>query len=61
MGVLSRYMSTPGKENWIVVKRVFKYLRGMIDFAIYYHENSEEVRVHGFVNFDWAGESMVDD
>ena len=54
MGVLSRYMVTPRKEHWTVVKRVFRYLRGTIDLAIYYHENSEEVRVHGFVESDWA-------
>ena len=28
VGVLSTYMSTLGKENWIVVKRVFRYLCG---------------------------------
>jgi hypothetical protein len=26
MGVLSRYMSKPGKEHWTTVKRVFRYL-----------------------------------
>jgi tagatose-1,6-bisphosphate aldolase len=25
VGVLSRYMLTPGKEHWTVVKRVFRY------------------------------------
>lgn len=25
MGVLRKYMSTPGKEYWIVVKSVFRY------------------------------------
>jgi hypothetical protein len=27
VGVLSRYMSKPGKEHWITVKKVFRYLR----------------------------------
>jgi hypothetical protein len=26
VGVLSRYMSKPGKEHWTAVKRVFRYL-----------------------------------
>ena len=34
VGVLSRYMSKPGKEHWTVVKRVFRYLRGTIDYAM---------------------------
>ena len=28
----------------------------MTNFAICYHGNSKEVRVHGFVNSDWAGD-----
>ena len=28
----------------------------MKKFAIYYHGNSEDVEVHGFVNSDWARE-----
>ena len=54
VGVLSRYMMTPGKEHWTTIKRVFKYLRGMIDFAICYHGNSKDIEVHGFVDCNWA-------
>ena len=36
VGVLSIYMSKLGKEHWTAVKRVFKYLRGTIDYAICY-------------------------
>jgi hypothetical protein len=32
--LLSRYMLTPRKEHWIVVKGVFRYLCGMKDCAI---------------------------
>ena len=56
VGVLSRYMTTPGKEHWTNIKRVFRYLRGMTDFAICYYGNYEDVRVHGFIDSDWAGE-----
>ena len=34
--VLSRYISKPGKEHWTAIKRVFRYLRGTTDYAIYY-------------------------
>jgi hypothetical protein len=32
--VLSKYMSTPGKEHWIALKRVFRYLCDTKDYAI---------------------------
>ena len=52
--VLSRYMATLGKEHWIIVSRVFRHLCGMTNFAICYHGNSEEDKVHGFVDSDCA-------
>jgi hypothetical protein len=36
MGVLSRYMSKPGKEHWTPVKRVFRYLRGTTSYGLCY-------------------------
>ena len=35
MGVLRRYMSKPGKENWTTVKRVFMYLCGPQNIMLY--------------------------
>jgi hypothetical protein len=58
VGSLSRYMSTPRKVHWTIVKRVFKYLCGTKDYAIFYQGkpggDSGKVNVHGFVNADWA-------
>ena len=57
MGVLSRYMSKPRKEHWTAVKRVFRYLRGTIDYAIYYQgrpRTDRVINVHGFVDAEWA-------
>eukprot|EP00253_Pinus_taeda_P002765 PITA_02765 len=36
VGALSKFISKPGKEHWIVVKRVFKYLRGTSDYGLCY-------------------------
>jgi hypothetical protein len=36
VGVLSRYISTPGKEHWTTFKRVFRYFCGTKDYAICY-------------------------
>eukprot|EP00253_Pinus_taeda_P013648 PITA_13648 len=36
VGVLSRFMPKLGKEHWIAVKRVFRYLRGTSDYGFCY-------------------------
>jgi len=57
VGVLSRYMSKPGKEHWTAVKRVFRYLRGTTDYAICYQGRpgpDKVINVHGFVDAEWA-------
>ena len=57
VGVLSKYMSKPGKEHWTTVKRVFKYLRGTTYYPICYQGRpgpDRVIDVHGFVDADWA-------
>ena len=55
VGVFSRYMLELGKEHWTVVKRVFRYLCGTTDHAIYYQGRAGQNKVldvHGFVDAD---------
>jgi hypothetical protein len=33
VGILSRYMSKLGKENWTIVKMVFRCLRGTVSYG----------------------------
>jgi hypothetical protein len=59
VGVLSRYMSKPGKEHWTTVKRVFRYLRGTTSYGLCYQGRpglDRVVDIHGFVDVDWAGD-----
>jgi hypothetical protein len=60
VGVLRRYISTPRKEQWTTVKRVFRYLCGTKDYDICYQErprgDSGKLYVHGFVDIDWDGD-----
>ena len=37
VGVLSHYMSSPGRAHWDVVKRVFRYLQGTSEYLICFH------------------------
>jgi hypothetical protein len=55
VGVLSRYMSKPGKEHWTTVKRVFRYLRGTTSYGLCYQGRlglDRVVDLHGFVDAD---------
>ena len=57
VGVLSRFMSKPGKEHWTAVKRVFRYLRGTSDYGLCYKGRpglDKFLDIHGFVDADWA-------
>ena len=55
MGVLSRFMSNPGKEHSTTVKWVFRYLRGTSDYGFCYQGRPGLERVldiRGFVDAD---------
>jgi len=57
VGVLSRFMSKPGKEHWRAVKQVFRYLRGTSDYGLCYQGRLRLDRVLdicSFVDADWA-------
>eukprot|EP00253_Pinus_taeda_P024026 PITA_24026 len=59
VGVLSRFMSKPGKEHWTTVKQVFMYLCGTSDYGLCYQGRPELNRaldIHGFLDADWAGD-----
>ena len=55
VGVLSRFMSNPGKEHWTIVKRVFRYLCGTSDYGLCYQGRlglERMLEIHGFVDAD---------
>ncbi|MBY3556005.1 hypothetical protein HGI15_21915, partial [Modestobacter lapidis] len=58
VGVLSRYMSNPGKEHWIAVKRVFRYLRGTSNYALCFEGKGDgnTLEFMGSVDANWEGD-----
>eukprot|EP00253_Pinus_taeda_P024881 PITA_24881 len=55
MGVMSRFMSKPGKEHWTIVKQVFRYLHGTSDYGLFYQVRlglGRVLDIHGFVDVD---------
>jgi hypothetical protein len=52
-------MSNPGKEHWIAIKRVLRYLHVTLDYAICYlgtPEANKVIDVQGFVDAKLLGD-----
>ena len=56
VGILSKYMSRPGKEHWQGVKRILRYIQGTIDFGLIYKAKGKTCSLTGYSDADWAGD-----
>ena len=54
VGVVSRYMSNPGKKHWEAVKGIMRYLIGTKKLCICFGRN--EACVVGYTDADYAGD-----
>lgn len=53
--LISRYMENPTENHLCVVKRIFCYLKGTVDFGIFYAAKTTEKLIE-FSNSDFAGD-----
>ena len=57
MGVLSQFMARPGPEHWTGVKRIFRYVKGTLDFGLKYVASDKgDLSLQGYSDADWAGD-----
>ena len=54
VNVVARYMENPGKQHWIAVKLIFRYLKGTINIGIKFNKNVS-IQLQGYSDADWAG------
>jgi hypothetical protein len=54
VGVVSRYMKNPGKENWEAVKWILRYLKGTANHALCF--GGSKYVLQGYVDSDMAGD-----
>ncbi|MCO5588854.1 hypothetical protein L7F22_042814 [Adiantum nelumboides] len=54
VGVISRYMSNPGKKHWELVKGIMRYLNGTRNVCICF--GSKGAFVEGYTNANYAGD-----
>jgi len=55
MGKLSRFVSCYGKEHWAEMKRVLRYVKGLMDMGLVFEKNFS-CDLQGFSDADWAGD-----
>ena len=55
VGLVSRFMSNPGKEHWCAVKWILRYLKGTTDVGLLFGKGSS-LSVRGYVDADFAGD-----
>eukprot|EP00253_Pinus_taeda_P028155 PITA_28155 len=54
VGVVRRYMNNPGKEHWMVVKWILRYLKGTTNQALCF--GGLNIYLQGYVDIDMAGD-----
>jgi hypothetical protein len=53
-GVVSRFLSNPGKEHWSAVKWILRYLKGTSSFSLCFGNNKPVL--DGYTNADMTGD-----
>ena len=56
VGILSKYMSRPGKDHWQGVKRVLRYIKGTLNYGLMFTASGDNPILHGFSDADWGGD-----
>ena len=54
VNTLSQYLVQPRRVHLIAAKHVMRYLKGTIEFGLYYDGN-HDYRLYGYTDADWAG------
>ena len=59
MNTLSQYLVQPRRVHLVAAKHVMRYLKGTIDFGVYY-DNILEYRLYGYTDADWMEVSQTE-
>ncbi|GKA31045.1 gag-pol polyprotein, partial [Tanacetum coccineum] len=54
VGVASQYLVEPGRQHWEAVKRIFRYIKGTSNVALFFGDS--DLIVKGYVDSDYAGD-----
>jgi hypothetical protein len=54
VGLVSRFQSNPGFAHWKAMKRILRYLKGTMDYALCYQ--GEDLCLVGYSDVDWGSD-----
>lgn len=55
VSLISRYMKRPTESHWLAAKRVLRYVKGTINFGMFYKKGGNEELI-GYTDSDYAGD-----
>ena len=56
ISTLSRFMSNPGKEHWLAMKWLLRYIATTTNVGLRYLKTGTQLEVEGYVDSDYAGD-----
>jgi hypothetical protein len=57
VGLASRFMESPGKEHWFVVKRIVRYIAGTINYGVRFRKGGNlDLALLGYTDSDHSGD-----
>jgi hypothetical protein len=56
VGIVSRFMESPGKQHWAALKQILRYVKGSVDCGCVYKSGTGSEIITGFSDSDHAGD-----
>jgi len=53
---VSKYLKNPTEKDWIAVKRILRYLKGIQEVGLVFGGKKARKDLEGWVDADWAGD-----
>ena len=57
VSMVAQYSSNPRQNHWSYVKRIFRYLNGIINYGLFYDGNGS-LELIGFCDVEWTSDSI---
>jgi hypothetical protein len=59
IGILAQFSKSPGRDHWLGLKRVLRYLKGTMDYALTYTASLGTKEIIGFSDSDYENRGRV--